>query len=68
MPLSQWYWTTGTVDIDWLCERPHAIRLALKSVEKFYVVHAHLLEEPTARMNGRGRLVELEVGISLYRD
>jgi hypothetical protein len=62
-------WTTGTVHLDWLCARPHASRLALKSVQKFYFGHAHRLEEPTARMNGRGRLVDLSsISTSLYRD
>jgi|RifCSP13_3_1023840.scaffolds.fasta_scaffold35736_2 hypothetical protein len=54
-PLADDNWSVRTVDFDWLYAGPNAIRLALKSVQKFHFSHngSHP-EEPTARMNGRG--------------
>ena len=54
-PLADDNWSVRTVDFDWLCAGPNAIRLALKSVQKFHLSHnGPPPEEPAARMNGRG--------------
>jgi hypothetical protein len=54
-PLADDHWSVRTVYFDWLCAGPNAIRLPLKSVQKFHFSHAApILEKPTARMNEKG--------------
>jgi hypothetical protein len=52
--------STGTVNIDRFCAGPNAIGLAMKSVQEFQFSHhsrpSSYFEEPTARINRRGRL------------
>ena len=60
-PLADDNRSTWTFNIDRFCAGPNAIGLALKSVQEFQFGHhkpraSSYLEEPTARINRRGRL------------